>query len=51
MATLGDGVRMPIDERWEQLTPAEWQAFARAWLHRKLTDSDIKANTTGTDDV
>ncbi len=28
----------------------DW-AFARAWLHRKLTDSDIKANTTGSDDI
>ena len=28
----------------------DW-AFAGAWLHRKLTDSDIKTNTTGTDDV
>ena len=28
----------------------DW-AFARAWLHRRLADSDIETNATGTDDV
>ena len=28
----------------------DW-AIARAWLHRKLTDSDITADATGTDDI
>lgn len=23
---------MPIDERWEQLGPSDWEAFARAWV-------------------
>jgi hypothetical protein len=23
---------MPIDKRWQQLEPSEWEAFARAWL-------------------
>lgn len=23
---------MPIDERWNQLEPSDWQAFAGAWL-------------------
>jgi hypothetical protein len=23
---------MPIDERWPRMTPADWEAFAKAWL-------------------
>jgi hypothetical protein len=23
---------MPIDPRWDQLTPSDWQEFARTWL-------------------
>lgn len=34
---------MPIDARWEQLTPSDWDAFAQSWvaeLRGSPTDSD-----------
>lgn len=38
--------RVPIDPRWDQLTPTEWQDFARTWLaalrgEPELANSDI----------
>jgi hypothetical protein len=37
---------MPIDPRWDQLTPSDWQEFARTWLaalrgEPEAADSDI----------
>jgi hypothetical protein len=35
---------MPIDERWQQMTPADWDAFAQAWL-AELRESPLAAES------
>src|SRR5947208_12393616 len=34
---------MPIDERWEQLGPSDWEAFARAWI------AELRGESTGSE--
>lgn len=40
---------MPIDERWEDLTPAQWDSFARAWIE-KLRESHDEATKAPSED-
>ncbi len=36
---------MPIDSRWEKLTPADWVAFAKAWLvELRGSTSDVESD-------
>jgi hypothetical protein len=34
---------LPIDERWHELSPSDWDAFARAWL------AELRSPATGSD--
>jgi hypothetical protein len=38
-------MEMPIDERWQRLTPAQWDDLARAWL------AEIRASAAAPDSV
>lgn len=35
---------MPIDERWDQLSPSDWDAFAQSWI------AELRADTHDSDD-
>jgi len=36
---------MPIDQRWDQLSPSDWDAFARSWI------AELRAGPTDTEDA